>query len=256
MIAALQTAYSIDRYRTVHQDCAFGIRQIVDMALRALSPSVNDTTTAVMCEDYPTAILARLASRGIPFHSTVGLLQAMPGTKLYQRLNRQGRRLGDTTGDSADGTTNFLPCMNSETLRQGYRSLLEYIYSPGPYNQRILDVPARIPATQDFQLVELAIGHGVCPCQLPSRRPGWRTFPLLGPPALDVRPPPFPTVPGRHPLDLRPPLPQGQPGVQPLSGAVTQAGISFHGMDAGQSYKRSRTKVKGWPAKSTRRHWG
>jgi uncharacterized membrane protein len=66
IIAALQTAYRIDRYRTVQQDCAFGIRQIVDIALRALSPSVNDTTTAVMCVDYLTAILAQLASRGIP----------------------------------------------------------------------------------------------------------------------------------------------------------------------------------------------
>ena len=65
-IATLRGAYSIDRYRTVYQDCAFGTRQIVDMALRALSPSVNDTTTAVMCVDYLQAILARLASRGIP----------------------------------------------------------------------------------------------------------------------------------------------------------------------------------------------
>jgi uncharacterized membrane protein len=64
--AALQEAYSIDRYRTVHQDPAFGIRQIVDMALRALSPSINDTTTAVMCVDYLLAILARLVSRNIP----------------------------------------------------------------------------------------------------------------------------------------------------------------------------------------------
>jgi uncharacterized membrane protein len=66
IVAVLQAAYRIDRHRTVHQDCAFGIRQIVDMALRALSPSVNDTTTAVMCVDYLQAILARLASRGIP----------------------------------------------------------------------------------------------------------------------------------------------------------------------------------------------
>lgn len=64
--AALRAAYSIDRYRTVYQDCAFGIRQLVDMALRALSPGINDTTTAVMCVDYLTAILARLASREIP----------------------------------------------------------------------------------------------------------------------------------------------------------------------------------------------
>ncbi len=36
------------------------------MALRALSPGINDTTTAVVCVDYLTAILARLASRPIP----------------------------------------------------------------------------------------------------------------------------------------------------------------------------------------------
>ena len=63
IIADLQAAYSINRYRTVEHDSAFGIRQIVDMALRALSPGINDTTTAVMCVDYLTAILARLASR-------------------------------------------------------------------------------------------------------------------------------------------------------------------------------------------------
>ena len=66
IVAALQAAYHIDRHRTVEQDPAFGIRQIVDMALRALSPGINDTTTAVMCVDYLTAILARLASRRIP----------------------------------------------------------------------------------------------------------------------------------------------------------------------------------------------
>ncbi|MHB1307655.1 MAG: DUF2254 domain-containing protein [Limisphaerales bacterium] len=66
IVAALRAAYNIDRYRTVDQDCAFGIRQLVDMALRALSPGINDTTTAVVCVDYLTAILARLASREIP----------------------------------------------------------------------------------------------------------------------------------------------------------------------------------------------
>ncbi len=44
----------------------FGIRQLVDIALRALSPGINDTTTAVMCLDYLTAILAQVSSRNIP----------------------------------------------------------------------------------------------------------------------------------------------------------------------------------------------
>jgi radical SAM superfamily enzyme YgiQ (UPF0313 family) len=67
----------------------------------------------------------------------VGLLQAVPGTKLYQRLNLQDRLIGHTTGNNVDGTTNFIPRMNRETLRVGYRSLMKHIYSPGPYYQRI-----------------------------------------------------------------------------------------------------------------------
>lgn len=66
LVAAVQSAYSIGRYRTVEQDAGFGIRQIVDMALRALSPSSNDTTSAVMCVDYLAAILSRLTVRDIP----------------------------------------------------------------------------------------------------------------------------------------------------------------------------------------------
>jgi uncharacterized membrane protein len=66
LVASLRAAYNIDRFRTVEQDCAFGIRQLVDMALRALSPGINDTTTAVMCMDHLSAILARLAVREIP----------------------------------------------------------------------------------------------------------------------------------------------------------------------------------------------
>ena len=66
VMAALREAYDIHHHRTVEQDVGFGIRQIVDMALRALSPGFNDTTTAVMCVDYLTTIVARLASRPIP----------------------------------------------------------------------------------------------------------------------------------------------------------------------------------------------
>ena len=62
----LQAAFSLSRYRTVEQDAAFGIRQIVDVALKALSPGINDTTTAVTCVDYLAMILARLAPRHIP----------------------------------------------------------------------------------------------------------------------------------------------------------------------------------------------
>lgn len=65
LIGKLCAAWSIDRQRTLHQDVAFGIRQIVDVALKALSPGINDTTTAINCVDFLGAILASLASRRI-----------------------------------------------------------------------------------------------------------------------------------------------------------------------------------------------
>ena len=46
MITALNRAYTISAHRTIEWDPAFGIRQIVDIALKALSPGVNDTSTA------------------------------------------------------------------------------------------------------------------------------------------------------------------------------------------------------------------
>ena len=67
----------------------------------------------------------------------VGLLQAPPGTKLYERMRREGRLRQAASGDNADGTTNIEPVMGLHTLREGYRRILVSIYSPKPYYARI-----------------------------------------------------------------------------------------------------------------------
>jgi radical SAM superfamily enzyme YgiQ (UPF0313 family) len=67
----------------------------------------------------------------------VGLLQAPPGTRLYERLRREGRLLDQLSGDNVDGTTNIVPNMNPDTLREGYQRILRHIYSPDQYYQRI-----------------------------------------------------------------------------------------------------------------------
>lgn len=67
----------------------------------------------------------------------VGLLQAPPGTRLYERLKQESRLLNLMSGDNVDGTTNIIPTMNLETLREGYRQILQHIYSPQHYYQRV-----------------------------------------------------------------------------------------------------------------------
>ncbi len=63
LAACIDATFTIGHQRTMLQDAGFGIRQIVDVALKALSPGINDTTTAVTCVHYLSAILARLAAR-------------------------------------------------------------------------------------------------------------------------------------------------------------------------------------------------
>lgn len=67
----------------------------------------------------------------------VGLLNALPDTKLYARLKREGRLTGRSTGDNADGTLNFLSRMPAAQLVEGYKSILRRIYAPHPYYQRV-----------------------------------------------------------------------------------------------------------------------
>jgi radical SAM superfamily enzyme YgiQ (UPF0313 family) len=69
----------------------------------------------------------------------VGLLQALSGTPLYQRLKDEGRLTweGSGSGDNVDGTTNIVPRMDLTILMDGYRHILEQIYTPKFYYQRI-----------------------------------------------------------------------------------------------------------------------
>ncbi|MFE3324438.1 DUF2254 domain-containing protein [Streptomyces sp. NPDC059176] len=63
VLTGIRHAVSVGAERTFHQDLGFGLRQLSDIALRALSPAVNDPTTAVQCVDRIVAFLAAVADR-------------------------------------------------------------------------------------------------------------------------------------------------------------------------------------------------
>ncbi|MGW0464948.1 DUF2254 domain-containing protein [Streptomyces sp. NPDC003027] len=81
----LASAVSVGIERTFHQDVGFGLRQLADIGLRALSPAVNDPTTAVQCLDRITQLLAVVAARplGAVHHrdrkGKVRLVRDVPG---------------------------------------------------------------------------------------------------------------------------------------------------------------------------------
>lgn len=68
----------------------------------------------------------------------VGLLQALPGTRLFSRLRQEGRILHDASGNNVEASLNFVPKLDREMLVEGYRSLVKRLYTPRMYYRRTL----------------------------------------------------------------------------------------------------------------------
>jgi len=68
----------------------------------------------------------------------VGLLTALPGTRLFTRLTAEGRMVGRSTGNNLDAVLNFVPTLDPAVLTEGYRRLVKDLYAPRAYYQRAL----------------------------------------------------------------------------------------------------------------------
>ena len=64
--AAVRSAFALGAERTSEQDVEFGLVELSDIAVRALSPGINDPTTALHCIDRLTEVLAALGTRARP----------------------------------------------------------------------------------------------------------------------------------------------------------------------------------------------
>jgi uncharacterized membrane protein len=87
--AELLAAFDFGPTRTLQQDVEFGVLQIVDVALKAISPAVNDPTTAINCIDQLSRILIRFASREPPedlLYDPPGIVRASIGWIHFERL--------------------------------------------------------------------------------------------------------------------------------------------------------------------------
>jgi radical SAM superfamily enzyme YgiQ (UPF0313 family) len=85
----------------------------------------------------------------------VGMLQAPPGTRLFDRLSRESRVTNTFSGDNVDGTTNIIPKMGIEKLLDGYQAIMKQVYSPGNYYRRVRVLLKELKAPEIRQPVSL-----------------------------------------------------------------------------------------------------
>jgi radical SAM superfamily enzyme YgiQ (UPF0313 family) len=92
-------------------------------------------------DNDPPAIFEKLTSfiqeSGI-VTAMVGLLNAPRGTKLQKKLEGEGRMLKDFTGNNTDFSINFIPRMDVKALLEGYQKILNKIYSPKYFYERVM----------------------------------------------------------------------------------------------------------------------
>jgi radical SAM superfamily enzyme YgiQ (UPF0313 family) len=99
----------------------------------------------------------------------VGLLNAPPGTRLYHRLKKENRIVGDFDGSNTE--CNFVPRMNYHTLITGYKNILKNIYSTRQYYERINTFLKDFKPRQKVRLPGLSFSHIVTL---------WKVFWILG----------------------------------------------------------------------------
>lgn len=135
-------------------------------------------------EDIFERMIDFIRASAIPM-AMVGMLNALPDTQLWRRLEREGRLLGnDATGNNTLTSLNFTPKMDVEKLVNGYKQIMRTIYTPREYYRRALDslqrTPQDVPEAHQYHgfkavtaFLRIAFTLGVLDAE---RREFWRFF--------------------------------------------------------------------------------
>ena len=138
----------------------------------------------------------------------VGLLQAPPGTRLFDRLKKDNRlRAMMISGDNVDGTTNIKPKMGLDQLMHGYRLIMGNIYSPRHYYRRVKVFLKEFGSSKVQTPIDLQRFLSVFPFRHSPGDYGQGAFPLLVLNDLDAGAQTQAAPPGRYPGHIRPSLP-------------------------------------------------
>lgn len=147
-----------------HRDLIAGIKTIQQAGLQVQAGFI------VGFDSDPASIFDRMTrfiqESGI-VTAMVGLLNAPRGTRLYRRLQDEGRLTGNMSGDNTDCTLNFIPTMNADTLLQGYRRIIESIYAPRTYYARVKAF------LHDFHPASSCLTHGALTSVFAGVRCAW-----------------------------------------------------------------------------------
>lgn len=131
---SLDSLKECGKFQNANTDLAEVVKTIQEHGLQVMAGFIvgfdNDTQ-----EIFETQI--RFIQKIGVVTAMVGMLGALPQTRLWHRLQAEGRLLDEYTGNNTAGELNFIPRMGVKPLMQGYERVISTIYSPREYYRRI-----------------------------------------------------------------------------------------------------------------------
>lgn len=174
---AVAQAVTIGYERTMQQDISYGVRQLTDVAVKAMSPGVNDPTTAVDAVGHLTAVLTVLARRRLePLVVTegedVGFALDRPSFDDYlgmavSQIRRYGAREPDVLLALLDLCREVIETALDPRHVAAVREQVRLIVAAG---RRSLEEPKDVERVEDAAEVVLAIADGARPPQVAAVR--------------------------------------------------------------------------------------
>jgi radical SAM superfamily enzyme YgiQ (UPF0313 family) len=137
------------KMQNVKADLLAGVRRIQEHGIEVMGGFILGFD-----QDPPEIFekqIAFIKEAAIPV-SMVGILTALPNTRLWRRLSEEGRILRQSMGDNTAPLLNFIPRMDPEALLAGYRKVIASIYSPTEYFERAQAMLSRLGATEKPRL--------------------------------------------------------------------------------------------------------
>ncbi|MDD5528321.1 MAG: DUF4070 domain-containing protein [Patescibacteria group bacterium] len=123
-----------NKKQNINRDLAESVKKIQHAGLEVMAGFIvgfdNDTPKVF------DSLLSFIQETGV-VTAMVGMLNVLPKTKLWDRLQAENRLAGDAKGDPVSRSVNFIPVMGKQALVDGYLKLLGEIYSSKNYYQRI-----------------------------------------------------------------------------------------------------------------------
>jgi radical SAM superfamily enzyme YgiQ (UPF0313 family) len=131
---SLESLKECRKLQNCHRDLAETVKTLQRAGLEVMGGFI------VGFDNDPTDIFKRqfeFIQRSGVVTAMVGLLTALPETRLYRRLIDEGRIETESTGNNTQATLNFRPRLGREFLVNGYRELMTKLYRPRNYYERI-----------------------------------------------------------------------------------------------------------------------